>query len=711
MTIERGGGGRRAVACPRIVLIAVVAAAGLLVAPAGTAWVHAAEDLSLTTTATYTLRPDDGLVRVTVDVTARNNKPNSVTAGASGPIVATYYYAGASFGVQPEATRIAATSSGRRLEVTTRERRGYTELQVAFPDNLQYRETLKFRISFDLPGGRPRSDSDIRVNGAFAAFFAWAFGDSGSVRIVIPAGFEADTSGDDLAGSVDDGRTVLSARNVADPASWYAAVIADRENGLTKDRLPIASGESIVVRAWPGDDDWRTEVSDLLTRGLPVLGDLIGLPWPVEGDLVVTEVHTPLLEGYAGLYYPTMDEIEISEDLDALTTLHEASHAWFNGDLFRDRWTNEGLADTYASMALERIGAERAGPEVVSPTGGAAFPLAAWPPPGRIDDAETEARETYGYNASWTLMREIVEDVGEDGMRDVFAAASDGTIAYRGEGEPEKAGGGAPDWRRLLDLLEEVGDGDEVGELFERWVVPTGELPRLEQRAAARQRYGRLVASGGEWLPPLAVRRPMASWSFEAATEQIERSEQLLALRDEIERRAGGLGLTPPEAFEDAYEAAEQDVEAARVAGDEQLEAVTALEAADSALDAPRDPLTTAGLWGEDPAATYALAEAAFEAGDLATAERHARTADDIIDRADDVGRGRVLAGTGVAAVTLLVVGGGAWWVVRQRSATLRANPPAARDEPVPAARGTPPAAPADGPRQPAAEEQGGDAS
>ena len=95
-------------------------------------------------------------------------------------------------------------------------------------------------------------------------------------------------------------------------------------------------------------------MADRLERGLPELDGLIGLPWPVTSSLLVTEVHTPLLEGYAGIYHPDSAGIEISEDLDDLTILHEASHAWFNGELFDGRWINEGLADTYATKALER---------------------------------------------------------------------------------------------------------------------------------------------------------------------------------------------------------------------------------------------------------------------------------------------------------------------------------------------------------------------
>ena len=100
-------------------------------------------------------------------------------------------------------------------------------------------------------------------------------------------------------------------------------------------------------------------MSVILSDSVPDLVGRIGLPWPVDGPLNVLEVHTPLLEGYAGFYDPKSDEITISENLDDLTIVHEASHAWFNSRLFTDRWINEGLAEEYASRCSRRRRAAR----------------------------------------------------------------------------------------------------------------------------------------------------------------------------------------------------------------------------------------------------------------------------------------------------------------------------------------------------------------
>ena len=89
---------------PRSSAAGLALAASLL--PAGAAPVAAAADeLSLTTSATYTLVPANHVVRVVLDVTARNNKPNA----PSGGIITRYFYEGAASPSRPR-----RRTSGRR---------------------------------------------------------------------------------------------------------------------------------------------------------------------------------------------------------------------------------------------------------------------------------------------------------------------------------------------------------------------------------------------------------------------------------------------------------------------------------------------------------------------------------------------------------------------------------------------------------------------
>lgn len=630
-----------------VLVAAIVALAGVL-APARAPLAAAASGgLVLTTATTYTIVSARALVRVVMDVAARNDKPNTTANG----IVTRYYYESARFAIQSEARNVRATSGGARLVATTKPDDGFAILEVRFPKDLFFRQTTKLRITFDLPGGAPRSASEIRVGRAFATFTAWAFGDGGSVQVVVPAGFSVETSGSDLIRSTSDGATVLRATGIDDTAAWYAVVVADRKSGLAGERLPL-SGEAVVVRGWPEDPAWRRQVADLLTGGLPKLASATGLDWPVEGDLEVFEVHTPLLEGYAGVFLQGENRIEISEDLDELTILHEASHAWFNGTLFTGRWINEGFADTYAAHALEAIGIGGWEPNDVDPGDAAAVRLGTWEHPGRIDDKETDAREQYGYEASWTVVRSLVAEIGEASMRRVLAAARARTIPYTGAGTPEPLVGPA-DWRRFLDLLEEVGGSRTAEATFRRWVLTDTDTASLAERTAARTAYAELARVAGDWAAPFSVREPMSAWRFSTAKTRIAEATAILRDRDAIAALAAQLGVAPPGTLRTSYETARATLADPAAVATGQLAAARALVVADAAVDAPRDMIVSLGLLGSTPEADLAAALGAFSGG-AGDAETRAVAVSAVLAGAAEIGRGRLAAG--IAALVVLLV-------------------------------------------------------
>jgi hypothetical protein len=661
--MERGETGRGRSAPALHAAFALLAALGLLLAPATAPRALAAEELSLTVASTYTLDPADRTVHVVMDVTAKNNKPDRVSGG----IVTSYFYNQLSFGIHEEATAIRATSGGRRLTATTDARNRFQALTVRLARNLNFGQTQRVRITFELPGGAPRSDSNIRVGAAFSSFYAWAWGDAGqsSVTIIVPAGFEEDVIGSPMTKTSDAETIRLAAAAIADPTTWFVTVDAERPASLTSDPIVIPGGGRLTVRAWPEDTEWRTKVHDIIEKGLPLLQENIGLDWPVTGDLGVYEVHTPLLEGYGGVYYTDTDRIEIGEDLDDLTILHEASHAWFNGDLFAGRWIAEGLADEYAALVLRELGLGRPLPDEVSPTSAAAVRLNVWQHPGRIDDEATDNRESYGYNASWTLIRGLVDEIGIDGMREVIQAAAAKETAYPGAPAPETVGG-VSDWRRFLDLLEEVGGATGADALFRHWVTEPHQDAILDERAAARAAYADLLETADGWLAPSSVRSKLSVWDFARAQSAIDEAERLIATREAIEGRTAALGITPTAKLEAAYESAKVDLTDARALADEQLATLDALVVARDALARERDIIATIGLVGEEPEVEFAAATAAFQGDDLATAASGAADVRAVIDGAPEAGQTRTV-GAGAAAGGAFLLGAGAIFIARRR--------------------------------------------
>lgn len=625
--------------------------------PFGPALARAANGVDVGGSTTYTVRPEEGVVEVSSVVTIRNVRAPTATQR--------FYFTAYELNVHPEAERIEAIHADRQLPVVTTPEETATgvRVRVTFHRYVYYGEVYAFRLNYELPDGGPRTEGPIRVGKAFAGFYGFAYGEErADVRIVFPAGFEVITrQGATLASSAGaDGSVVLAASGISAPSSWWTYVGAERPTAFrTQPFFLELDGERhlIEVKSWPEDRRWARVVRDRLDRGLPVMGELIGLPWPVDETLEVSEVYAPLLGGYAGIFYESTDEIRITEAADELIVLHEASHTWFDGDMIAGRWINEGLADEYASRTLVRLAARPYGPEEVRRDDPLAFPLNAWPDPSTASDEVADLREAYGYNASWRVVRELVEEVGEDRMREVFRAAQGRTIPYVGVGRAEPMPEGQPvDWRVFLDLLEERGGSTAAGRLFDRWVVTSPERALLDDRREARGAYRELRSRG--WAAPLPLRLELAAWDFDEAAGMIEEAQELLDLRDRVERLSNAVGTEPTRRLERAFEGAgdlEQLAEA-RLLAEEQLRTLAEVSRAAELLARDRDPLTSLGLLSEAPGAALAEARGRFSRDDLGGARASAQRAVTLLNDAPARGRERALIVTMALALAVAVL-------------------------------------------------------
>lgn len=630
--------------------LAAVIAITLGVSPLAVQPALAAEPLRTEADATYTLDPEAGRVHVEIDVTQTNMKPDTAAV--------TYYYDSFGFALQPEARNIRV-SGGSASRIETTKRRGFIEAVVHLGRALFHRQSTSFTIRYDLVGGAPRSSSTIRVGRAFATFGVWAWGDPGRsyVEVRTPTGFVAEVDGGPLKTTTTPTVQFLFAEP-EDPDRFYAIVRTENRAAYTEDRISFDGGIELVVQAWPEDEAWGETVAATLRAGAPELLELIGLDWPVSHDLRVLERYTPSLEGYAGVFLTREERIEVGEDLDPDVIVHELSHAWFNEDLFTERWIYEGLAQEYARRTLEAIGSTdgRIAEEPNLEDPGFAD-LAYWTHPRVIRDQVTDDTEQFGYQASYWVIHQIVEAAGVNRMREAFTSAAANLTAYPGDGAPDTV---LPNdgWMRLLDLTQpiEAPDSAAVDRVLRDFVLASFAEEQLADRGDAREAYRDLLEAGDGWLPPWYVRRPMGDWQFDAATERIAAATTVLELRDEVAVAAGSLELDPGDALERAYEGAQDGLDGPTTIAQDQLEALAALADARAKVDAAPDLVAAIGLLGETPRAPYEAARTAFEAGELDEAARLAGVAAVLIAGASAVGQARIIAAVAGTLVVLLLL-------------------------------------------------------
>ena len=620
----------------------------------------ASSGLTLIAGTRYTVDPAKRRVHVAVDLAATNHRTDTKTRR--------FYFDRTFLAVQPGTTGYRITSSGAKPTVrVARTTATYVLLRIDFGKQLGAGATRTFKLTFDIadPGGA--STRTTRIGTTLVTFGAWGFGSTGTpggtVAVIFPAGFSVDVTAPELGKPTTDGagNVTYATGRLANPLSFFAYFIADRPGAFKETTIQVSiDGQSIPItlRAWPDDPAWAKRVGSLLARGLPALAKDIGLPWTVGQPLVVSEAISRNATGFAGRYSPLAGQIEIAYYATTFVVLHEAAHAWFDGSLLADRWASEGFASWYALRAAKAIGEKKVVGDVLTPAlEKSRVPLNAWSAPGE-DDATIQDAE---YAAALELASKIGARAGSAGLTAVWRAIHEERATYQpiGSGGSLETSAAAPDWRGLLDLLEERTSAT-YDDLWRTWVVRTSDEGLLDARATSRERYASVAGRADTWLLPRVVRDALRAWQFGQADELIDGATTALDDRDNVAQAAAGVGLTPPSTMATDF-AGQRGFAAASAESEAELAAITAYrDAAASRLPDP-DLVTRIGLWNSDPSGALGQAATAFTAGDLPASVESAAYAKKIWTTAADIGRNRVLSvGASLAAILL-----GGWLALR----------------------------------------------
>lgn len=628
----------------------------------------AAPELTLVAHARYEVDPDAARVHVSVDLTATNHKKDTSTRR--------YYFDRAYLAVLPGARDVRVSSEGLSSSVKVTERTAdYDLLLISFGTKLDSGKSLDLRLTFDLADEGGDADREVRIGQALVTFPVWAFGSEetpgGSVEVVLPAGYHVEFAAGEIPGPASvDGSLVFRTVELAEPLEFFAYVVADREGAYATTSLDVrVAGQPapVEMRSWSDDTAFAERVGDLFTRGLPLLGSAIGLDYPRTDELIVSESVSRSLGGYAGLFDPASGQIRVDYAAGPFVILHEAAHVWFNGSLLGDRWANEAFASHYASRVATELEVGDAPAPLTPELEASRIPLNAWGALGESD----ETTEDYGYAASLVLADAIAERAGEAGLSAVWAAAAGRESAYQPQApaeEPETTEA-TPDWRGLLDLLEER-TGRTYDDLWRTWVVRPTEADLLTERATTRDLYASVLVAADDWELPRAIRSAMTTWRFDQAAGLLAQADELLAKRSDIEAAADAAGLTPPDTLEAAFEG-DRGLPAAHAEAEAELAAIQAIVAAAASESDDPGPLEVLGLLGSEPDLDMTAAREAFADGDLATAVERADAARAVWRSAGDVGGRRGLAILGASLLVMLaaVLAIGGWRSRRARRA------------------------------------------
>ena len=604
---------------------------GSLAAPAPVA---AAGDRIDSAVQTYTVDPVSRRLDVVIDVTVTNLKADTATVA--------YYLDATSIAVEQGAVNLKVTADAGPASLALSQRgTGFNVYRIRF-SNLFSGRTRNLKVTYQLPSGAPRSDSDTRIGPAVASFCVVSNGfDSGRTRVAIPSSYTiaVRSHGGTLTTGAAGGMSTYDTGTLRNPSDFWACFDGYNLAGYQATAL-TTNGRQVQVQSWPEDPTWRQTVSTQAASSIAALERLIGRPLPGTGPITIREMASGSLGAYAGFFDPVTGLARIGEEIQAGVVPHELAHAWFNDSLFDARWLSEGHAGWAESSVTGTACAQPA-----AYPGSGAPALSVWKFAGPRATAQDLAVVAWEYDAACHLVSAVAVRAGTDRMRQVLAALLDGRSPYQ-TGSPVLKPSGPADWRDWLDAVDELGlapagvaDLDFASQLVTSYgAAGAADRAQLAARSAAREQYHALLAelawTGASaattagpgtttriWQVPEAILGPMTAWEFSLAGTALASASKAwasVARADAVLPEAAvRLGAVKPH-FEGARHGATMtDVEAK---ASDQLAGAEAVAAARSRVQAPRPIVSALGFAPAKLEAELVTAVAAVTVADLAAA-------------------------------------------------------------------------------------------
>jgi hypothetical protein len=628
--------------------LSIALSAVLTLAAVGTALVQpavvsaAAGDLVTSGRSTYELQPARHMVRVTIETTMTNRKGG-------------YYYFETTVHVEKDVKSPRVTIDRGSASVKLGNVHGaFRDLIVRY-SHLEYRQTRKLSITYDLPAGGPRSTTLRRGGYGYADFCAYGPGtDVGTAQIIVPTGFEL-TVYRPMTKATKPGQDIYTTKSQKDP--WKSVYCVAGSNPTAHVSTSVAAPDhgTLTIRSWRDDPTWTKAVQSAVANGFPKLAAFLGSR-PDDADFTIEE-HADA----AGpdFWRPSTGVLGLAEQTATEeAVLHRLGLLWFDDSLFLARWMRDG----YADWAIAESGAGT--PACAKPGAypGAGEPILTANIPSMKATAQERTIHAWERQAACYIVSSIADTVGQDRMREATATLrGTGTAFVAGtDGETRRL---PRDWREWLDVIELRGlrpagaDVDLAASLL-RTYGGANDDGKLAARRAALDAFAALTTMTGGAAPSI-VTSALAEWDFDQAIPAIAAARTAWEAADST-----ATVLPSAESPANTIRAA---VLAAKTQAD--LDAAVALAARQHALavdvadalvvhGAPRDAIQELGLVGANlPGVAIALD--AVSRIDVEAGTTSAAAIRTMIGTARDAGTQRLvlIAGTLVGLMLLVLLG------------------------------------------------------
>ena len=418
------------------------------------------------------------------------------------------------------------------------------------------RSTKRFRLQYPIKASQDQGEvvlsaTPARVDGSY--FYVCAFGqdtDEGKVAIEVQdeAAWTITQSGTQLK---KEGNNRLGSDTSRTPAQIFTCVEGVREDNLARKTFVGPADRQIELQAWADAAAWLPPAEANSKPTLDAIRDFLDHDIPGDGAVVIRMAPPRELGGYASAH-DTPGVVQLDENAGIGDPKHELAHAWFSTDTFTELWLREGMA-LWTASAMNEAACDPAGPNATG------LDLSAWqvvrPTSGKGWEQVISDQDA----AACGIVSAVASRMSDEQWRTVIGSLLDSETKYVGSAGPEIAASPVVDYREWLDAVDERGlvpagadpafaanldDLDFAQNLLDAYGIPGAGLD-LAERSAARAYYHKFLADAAPLGAPLAVRKAMDDWSFQAATEALDKSYEVLDALNEADRLLPTAGLVP----------------------------------------------------------------------------------------------------------------------------------------------------------------------
>ena len=676
-------GFRRGRAALSAVVVAVVVLAA--VAPPVEAGGDQFQDSSVKT---YELDPDKHVIHVTERFSFKNKAPGksrsydcsywyntpygSIWIKRTCTTRTNYYYNSYKAWIENDARNLKVKGNSGSASVKRLKRDGdWREVKIGYSP-LWYGKSRVITMTYDLPAAGPRESGQRYALQSFASFCAEGSGsDKGELRIVVPSGYVlTGTSG--MKASSAGGKTTWSSGMLSTkPWEFDRCVRGENADAFTATDASTPDGLPITIAAWKDDPAWNQAVTTAVgtAQGVAAVLGVQDTQTPITIREVRGEVANTSMSGLGDTLSVNEQELDPAVIADAL--IHGT---WFPATTWQHGWLQGG----YELWAMDRAGVGTVPCEAPGAYPGGGDPdLSTWGLPAGATGTE-KAVWTWKQQAACSIVAQVNEAIGPDGVAAVWTAINEGWDAWAPADDPQMRKANAIGWQDWTDIVTERGlvpagaDEDLAANLVVEYGV-TADTGLMAERADARKALAAYKASnGGE--APVFIDEAVHTWAYAAASRAVATATAALdtaaateAVMPEV-AAAGGIVATAV-----AGATSQADLDAASALAADQLAAAKDVADAQALLAVPLDAVQQIGLAGSS-VPTDDAAVAAVIAGDADAAGAAAGEIRDKLGGTSEAGVQRLAMGGGLIVAMLALVAAVAF-VLRRRSRSRTAAP------------------------------------